>query len=158
MGSEHTNSNSSAVSSQSIGVAEANSKHNRIRRLDMRSYLVALLGVVLGSLAWTIPSIVCGTPVFRPSWVGLTAWFFFAGLFVACIDPRSPWIIWPSVYFGAYVLTWPIFPRDPLIYLGMIFGVVVTAASLFGALIPFVVATVAVNPTSRWRRWAGYVD
>ena len=63
-----------------------------------------------------------------------------------------------SVYFGAYVLTWPFFPRDPLIFLGMIFGVVVTAASLFGALIPFVVATVVVNPASRWRRWAGYVD
>ncbi|MGB7324151.1 MAG: hypothetical protein WBD31_04725 [Rubripirellula sp.] len=137
--------------------ARVSATHQR-RWLDGRCFAVVMLMFLMGALVWKAQSTFCATPTFQPAWAGLIGWFGFSGFIAGCIDPRSPWIHSISLYIGAYVLTLPFFPADPLLPLGMILGLFFTAIPFcLGTMVQTLAAyTVTLqSPAARW--WAGFV-
>ena len=128
------------------------------RWADIRCILVAFLSMLLGAATWKTQALVCGTPVFEPSFFGLFGWLTFSSLITSCIDPRSPWINCALLYVGTYILALPFFPRDPLIPLALVLGVFTcTICVLVGSLIPTIIAYAAPLRNVALRRWAGYI-
>ena len=108
---------------------------------------------------WKVQSFASGNSTFEPDFFAMLGWFTFCGLVTGLIDPRSPWINWLSLYFGAYILALPFFPRDPLIPLALIVGAIFTGVCVsLGTLIPSTVAFVFPLRSAAMRTWAGYTD
>lgn len=121
--------------------------------------LAAFLSMLFGAAMWKTQALVCGTPIFEPSFFGMFGWLTFSGLVTGFIDPRSPWINCAMLYFGTYILALPFFPRDPLIPLALILGGFTCAICVFiGSLIPTTIAYALPLRNLALRRWAGYTQ
>ena len=132
---------------------------NRRRFLDARSLLMSSLSIALGASMWKMQSLISGNATFNPDFTAMIGWFAIAGLFAGIVDPRSPWIAWLSMYCGAYLLALPFFPRDPLIPLALVIGLIITGiCTVIGSCIPTIIAFCFPLRSLGLRRWAGYTD